>query len=408
MVITVVGLGKIGLPLAVQFAEPGHEVARRRRQRRRRCDRSTRASSRSPARPTSPSSSPRSSPPGALTRHHRHRRRGRAAATRSSWSCRCSSTTRRAPDFGWMDAATDDIAARAHARHARVATRPPCPVGTTRTRWKPLLEEGSGLVEGGDFHLVFSPERVLTGRVFADLRKYPKLVGGLSAAGADAGRRVLRGGAGVRRAPRPRARQRRLGPRLGRGGRDGQARRDDLPRREHRPGEPVRALRRASTASTSTRSSRPATPSPTATSTGPASPSAGTASRSIRGCTCGTTPTRPSSGPPARPTPRCRPTPSASPSGRPAATSPGTQVAVLGAAYRGGVKETAFSGVFATVEALRAAGAEVVVHDPLYTDDELAAVRLRRRTPRRRGRRGGRAGRPRRVPRAVGRATCRA
>jgi UDP-N-acetyl-D-mannosaminuronate dehydrogenase len=47
-------------------------------------------------------------------------------------------------------------------------------------------------------------------------------------------------------------------------------------------------------------------------------------------------------------------------------------VAVLGAAYRGGVKETAFSGVFATVDALLEAGAQVVVHDPMYTDDELA------------------------------------
>jgi nucleotide sugar dehydrogenase len=59
-------------------------------------------------------------------------------------------------------------------------------VGTTRTRFAPLLEAGSGLAEGKDFHVVFSPERVLTGRVFADLRKYPKLIGGLSPAGAAA------------------------------------------------------------------------------------------------------------------------------------------------------------------------------------------------------------------------------
>ena len=52
----------------------------------------------------------------------------------------------------------------------------------------------------------------------------------------------------------------------------------------------------------------------------------------------------------------------------------GLRVVVLGAAYRGGVKETAFSGVFATVDALRARGARVVVHDPLYSDDELAAL----------------------------------
>ena len=50
----------------------------------------------------------------------------------------------------------------------------------------------------------------------------------------------------------------------------------------------------------------------------------------------------------------------------------GLRVAVLGAAYRGGVKETAFSGVFGVVDALREAGARVCVHDPLYSDEELA------------------------------------
>src|SRR6476620_10715032 len=58
------------------------------------------------------------------------------------------------------------------------------PVGTTRTRWKPMLEAGSGLVEGQDFHVVFSP-----GRVLEDLRKYPKLIGGLSEAGTAAARK---------------------------------------------------------------------------------------------------------------------------------------------------------------------------------------------------------------------------
>jgi nucleotide sugar dehydrogenase len=49
----------------------------------------------------------------------------------------------------------------------------------------------------------------------------------------------------------------------------------------------------------------------------------------------------------------------------------GQRVVVLGASYRGGVKETAFSGVFPLVDALRARGAAVSVHDPLYEDDEL-------------------------------------
>src|SRR5690606_5917885 len=90
-----------------------------------------------------------------------------------------------APDFGWMDAAT-----RSLAQHLTPGTlvsyETTLPVGTTRGRWKPMIEEVSGLVEGQDFHLVFSPARVLTGRVFADLRRCPELVGGLSAAGTKA------------------------------------------------------------------------------------------------------------------------------------------------------------------------------------------------------------------------------
>jgi UDP-N-acetyl-D-mannosaminuronate dehydrogenase len=40
------------------------------------------------------------------------------------------------------------------------------------------------------------------------------------------------------------------------------------------------------------------------------------------------------------------------------------------------VKETAFSGVFPTVEALRARGASPVVHDPLFSPAELSALGL--------------------------------
>ncbi len=92
------------------------------------------------------------------------------------------------PDFEWMDSATADIATHL-TRGTLVVYETTLPVGTTRHRWKPALEQGSGLTEGEDFHLVFSPERVLTGRVFEDLRKYPKLIGGLSPEGAKAAER---------------------------------------------------------------------------------------------------------------------------------------------------------------------------------------------------------------------------
>ena len=54
----------------------------------------------------------------------------------------------------------------------------------------------------------------------------------------------------------------------------------------------------------------------------------------------------------------------------------GLDVVVLGAAYRGGVKETAFSGVFPLVSELTARGAHPTVHDPLFSDDELQGLGL--------------------------------
>ena len=56
--------------------------------------------------------------------------------------------------------------------------------GTTRERLQPLLEE-SGLAAGRDFHLAFSPERVDPGRTDFTLRSTPKVVGGLTEACGD-------------------------------------------------------------------------------------------------------------------------------------------------------------------------------------------------------------------------------
>ena len=52
------------------------------------------------------------------------------------------------------------------------------PIGTTRAMLAPRLERG-GLVAGRDFPVAFSPERLLMGRVIEDITKYPKVVGGL-------------------------------------------------------------------------------------------------------------------------------------------------------------------------------------------------------------------------------------
>jgi UDP-N-acetyl-D-glucosamine dehydrogenase len=51
--------------------------------------------------------------------------------------------------------------------------------GTTRERLRPILEE-SGLAAGRDFHLAFSPERIDPGRADRSIRTTPKVVGGLT------------------------------------------------------------------------------------------------------------------------------------------------------------------------------------------------------------------------------------
>ena len=55
--------------------------------------------------------------------------------------------------------------------------------GTTRELVKPILEEGSGLECGKDFYLAFSPERVDPGNFIYKTKNTPKVVGGI---GSDA------------------------------------------------------------------------------------------------------------------------------------------------------------------------------------------------------------------------------
>jgi UDP-N-acetyl-D-mannosaminuronic acid dehydrogenase len=86
------------------------------------------------------------------------------------------------PDFAALDAVLGDIG-RALAPGAVVSIETTLPVGTTRGRVAPALAELSGLRSEHEFHVVHSPERVYSGRIFRDLATYPKLVGGCSAAG---------------------------------------------------------------------------------------------------------------------------------------------------------------------------------------------------------------------------------
>jgi nucleotide sugar dehydrogenase len=87
-------------------------------------------------------------------------------------------------DFRAIDAATD-AAGRGLQKAALVIYETTLPVGTTRHRLGPMLEQASGLRAGTDFQLAFSPERLYAGRIFEDLRMYPKIVGGIDAGSTE-------------------------------------------------------------------------------------------------------------------------------------------------------------------------------------------------------------------------------
>ena len=275
------------------------------------------------------------------------------------------------PEFGWMENAT-----RALAEHLTPGTlvsyETTLPVGTTRGRWKPMIEEISGLTEGTDFHLVFSPERVLTGRVFADLRKYPKLVGGLSEEGAKRAtafyeavldfdeRPDLERANGVWDLGSAEAAElAKLAETTYRDVNIGLA--NQFARFAGQNGIDVHAVIEASNSQPYSHIHRPGI------AVGghciPVYPRLylytdpdATVVRAAREANAG------------------MPDYTIGLLEGAFGDLKGAKVVVLGASYRGGVKETAFSGVFPAVEALKARGAEVSVHDPMYTDDELEGL----------------------------------
>ena len=83
------------------------------------------------------------------------------------------------PDFSIIDSVTESIGNFIN-KGTLVCYETTVPIGSTRNRFGKRIHHLSNLEIGEDIFIVFSPERVLTGRVFSDLRKYPKIVGGLT------------------------------------------------------------------------------------------------------------------------------------------------------------------------------------------------------------------------------------
>src|SRR5581483_11573064 len=85
----------------------------------------------------------------------------------------------REPDLSIVEAATRSIAKVLRAGQTVVLESTTWP-GTTREVLQPLLEEGSGLKAGTDFHLAMSPERVDPGREDWTTKTTPKVLGGIT------------------------------------------------------------------------------------------------------------------------------------------------------------------------------------------------------------------------------------
>ena len=369
MKIAVVALGKIGLPLAVQFANKGHQVIG--------CDVNQKTVDLINA-GTEPF------PGEAHLQEHLSKvvKSGNLIATTDTQDAVSKSEAvvvvvplfvddQGVPDFGWMDAATEKIGAGLKPG-TLVSYETTLPVGTTRNRFAKALEKASGLTAGKDFTLVFSPERVLTGRVFADLRKYPKLVGGIDTASTAAGVKFYEAVLDF----------------------------DDRPDLTQKNGVwdlgSCEASEMAKLAETTYRDVNIALANQfavfaeganidiakviAASNSQPYShihqPGIAVGGHCI--------PIYPRfylwNDPKATVVAAARAANAAMPEHavdlleEEIGNLSGKNVAVLGISYRGGVKESAFSGVFPTVAALTSKGAKVVVHDPMYTDAEITAL----------------------------------
>ncbi|QEC46738.1 nucleotide sugar dehydrogenase [Baekduia soli] len=268
------------------------------------------------------------------------------------------------PDWRTLDAVVQDIGrglaagARAIGGAPVVSVETTVPVGTTRGRVAPALAARSGLVGERDFHTVFSPERVFSGRAIADLDAYPKLVGGLGPEGETQGiaRYAAFLDAEVRGLGSAEAAE--LSKLAETTYRDiNIAFANELARYADRLGIDVLSVIDAANSQPYSHVHRPGIAVgghcipvyPRFLLAGDAGARLPLAAREIN---------------------EEMPAYAAGLLGE----VTGRRVLILGVAYRGGVRETAFSGAFALRDVLADRGADVVAADPLYDDGDLTAL----------------------------------
>ena len=165
MKIGIVGLGYVGLPLAVAFAESGHDIV------------ALDADAGKVASLAEGRSYVEDIPDAALAslaeRLHPTSRHADLTSCEAIVICVPTPLTgSREPDLSYLVDAGTAIAGVLQPGQLVVLESTTYP-GTTRERLAPLLEE-SGLAAGTDFHLAFSPERIDPGRTDYTVRTTPE------------------------------------------------------------------------------------------------------------------------------------------------------------------------------------------------------------------------------------------
>lgn len=267
------------------------------------------------------------------------------------------------PDWTILDSVVADIG-RGLRAGTTVSIETTVPAGTTRERIAPALADRSGLAMELDFFTVFSPERVYSGRVFRDLDTYPKLVGGLSEAGEARGVELYRAfiGGEAEVWPMGSAEAAELTKLAETTYRDVNiALANEFAQHADALGVDVGRVIDAANSQPFSHIHRPGVAVgghcipvyPHFYLQGDAAAQLPATARQVNG------------GMPAYAVQQLE---------TELGTLRGTRILVLGVAYRGGVRETAFSGAFGLRDALRDAGAVPVAADPLYRDEELEAL----------------------------------
>jgi UDP-N-acetyl-D-glucosamine dehydrogenase len=177
MAIGVVGLGYVGLPLVVAFAEAGEEVI------------AVDVEARKVASVAAGESYVEDIPTARLAAVRSRIRASTEYAALSDAEAilvcvPTPLTANREPDLGPLDASAAGLAGVLRPGQLVVLESTTYP-GTTRELLLPALERGTGLRAGEGFNLAFSPERVDPGRTDYTLRNTPKVIGGITDACRD-------------------------------------------------------------------------------------------------------------------------------------------------------------------------------------------------------------------------------